>query len=108
MSTPATQARTFDPAAIPFVENAVRNELAGYPTWLGAKAIAITDDGWGASFGATDQQRANAEAIERCQGRSKSKTPCRLYVSGTSVVWDEKSVQLPLSADGNRAPLDVH
>jgi len=83
---------------VPLVNDLVRDQLARYPRAPGAKAIAISREGWGFSTGAADHDAARKEALDRCQERDKGGF-CRLYAVGDDVVWNDATLPLPLAAD---------
>jgi hypothetical protein len=89
----------FDAAQVPLVSDADRRQLAAYPGHGDFKAVAISIDGWGFTFGAADRARAENDALAQCRVRSTINKNCRLYAVGTNVVWTDKSLALPMSAD---------
>jgi hypothetical protein len=97
-SEPAPE-HPFDAAKVPLVFDAVRRELAAYPQRADFKAVAISTDGWGIAFGAADRASAEHGALAQCLTRSKLDKSCRLYAEGMNVVWTDKSLRLPMSAD---------
>src|SRR5262249_17407431 len=107
MQLPSTAARNFDAAAVPLVFDSARQELTNYAVRADFKAVAISIDGWGASFGAVDQESAKREALERCSGQSKRNMACRIYAVGMNVVWKDGSLLLPVPADIHDDPLDI-
>jgi two-component system torCAD operon response regulator TorR len=95
---PAAPAQKFDAAVIPFVFENVRAQLSNYELEPAAKAIAISREGWGIGSGATDEEAAKTEALERCRERDKGGF-CRIYSVGNNVVWSNSMLTLPLPAD---------
>jgi hypothetical protein len=98
LKQPAASPKAFQATTIPLVDDAARVQLAGYPREPGAKAIAISRQGWGLSSGAATDEVAKAEALARCQERN-TRSFCRLYAVGDTVVWDAAALTLPLAAD---------
>ena len=94
----AASIRAFDAKAVPLVADLVREQLAGYPRAPGAKAIAISREGWGLSTGTANEEAAGKEALDRCRERDK-RGFCRLYAVGDRVVWDSATLPVPLPAD---------
>lgn len=95
---PAAPVQKFDAAVVPLVIDAVRGQLANYEHLPGAKAIAISREGWGTSSGAADDEAAKSEALDRCRERDKGGF-CRIYAIGDNVVWPKATLPLPLPAD---------
>lgn len=102
---------TFDTAAIPLVTDEARQAMADFRTLPGAKAIAISRDGWGMASAARDLDAAKEEALQRCATLGKLATPepgpCTIYAAGSEIVWPEKRLRLPWPADIHSAPLDI-
>jgi len=94
----AVSVRAFQATTIPLVDDRVRTQLADYPREPGAKAIAISREGWGLSSGAANDEVAKAEALARCHERDPNGF-CRLYALGDEVVWNSATLPLPLAAD---------
>ncbi len=95
---PVGATQKFDAAAIPFVFDNVRAQLSNYEFDPGAKAIAVSREGWGFGSGAADDETAKNEALERCRERDKGGF-CRIYAVGNNVVWSNSMLTLPLPAD---------
>ena len=53
---PAATAQKFDAAVVPLVFDGVRAQLATYEREPGAKAIAISREGWGIGTGAPNEE----------------------------------------------------
>ncbi len=102
-ATAPHMARPFDPAVVPLVSDAVRRELADYPTAPDEKAIALSAAGWAKSVGALDRESAKSEAVERCRNRTNA--VCRIYAVGMDVVWNDVLVPLPPAGDLRVEPL---
>jgi len=93
----------FDPIQIPALrpEWRARDDVVSYLSRPGPKAAAI--DAWGrifASFGASDQRSAEADALKKCNDdpdRANRDGPCFLYAINNHVV-------LPLKITGPRPP----
>ena len=97
--TIAPGARPFDASDVPLVGDDVRGEMASYSAQPDFKAIAISADGWGMAIGAANREAAEREALERCKARTKAATACRMYASGTDVLWRRGSLPMPRPAD---------
>jgi DNA-binding response OmpR family regulator len=95
---PAAPAQKFDASVVPLVTDVVRVQLAGYEHEPGAKAIALSREGWGVGSGAPDEESAKSEALQRCRDRDKTGF-CRIYAVGNNVVWPRSSLPIPLPAD---------
>lgn len=93
----AAPVQRFDASAVPLVTDEMRRSLAGYPGRPDAKALAISNDGWSVADGAPDIETAQKEALRQCAARGKS--VCRIYATGTDVVWSRD--MLPLAAPGD-------
>jgi DNA-binding response OmpR family regulator len=96
--TGSQPAQKFDANAVPLVLDEVRALLSTYEYEREAKAIAISREGWGFSFGAADDESAKNEALQRCRDRNRPGV-CRLYAVGNNVVWQKSTLPLPLPAD---------
>jgi DNA-binding winged helix-turn-helix (wHTH) protein len=102
----------FDAAALPMVTDETRRTLADFATLPGAKAVAISRDGWGMASSAHDLDAATAEALQRCDTLSKAANPnaagpCAIYAAGSEVVWPAEKRRLVWPADIRAAPLDI-
>jgi DNA-binding winged helix-turn-helix (wHTH) protein len=98
MFAPAGSAQRFNADLVPLVFDSTRAQLAEYEHEPNAKAIALSREGWGMSFGAADIETAKNEAIERCRERDKGGF-CRIYAAGGAVVWPQSTLPMPLPAD---------
>lgn len=82
-------ATTFDPAAIPFVRDELRERIArDYGSARGHKALALTRNGraqW--VDGRASAQKAQEEVLSRCNERD-GRNRCFLYALGETVVFD--------------------
>jgi hypothetical protein len=90
MFAPAVSGQRFNADLVPLVLDSTRAQLAEYQHEPDAKAIAISREGWGMSFGAANIEAAKNEAIERCWDRDKGGF-CRIYATGGTVVWSQSA-----------------
>jgi DNA-binding winged helix-turn-helix (wHTH) protein len=95
----------FDASAVPLVTDEMRRTLAGYPGRPDAKALAISNDGWSVADGASDIETAQKEALR--QGAARGKSVCRIYATGTDVVWSRDMLPLPAPGDLRAEPLQA-
>jgi class 3 adenylate cyclase len=102
----STAGPPFDPADVPLVFDAVREQLAAYggqPNW---KAIAISRRAWGEVEDAPDIDSAKQQALELCRQRDKD-GGCRIYAVGNTVVWPRSRLPMPMPADVHAEPLET-
>jgi hypothetical protein len=105
LRAPVNATQVFDASVVPLVTEFVRASLAEYPKQPDAKALAISADSYGMSVGASSLDIAQREAIDQC--RPRSTTICRIYATGTTVIWSKEWISLPASSDLRVEPLDL-
>ena len=98
-STPQPRpTKTFDASSVPLVDDDTRRALVNYPSRPDHKALAIGGLGqFHVADGAPSAEKVREAALQGCF--AKFKTPCRIYASGTGVVWSEHALPLPAPRD---------
>jgi DNA-binding winged helix-turn-helix (wHTH) protein len=106
-STPQPRpTKTFDASIVPLVDDDTRRALANYPSRPDHKALAIGGLGqFHVTDGAPSAEHAREAALEGCFATSKR--PCRVYASGTGVVWSEHALPLPAPRDVRTQSLGI-
>jgi hypothetical protein len=90
--------KTFDASVVPLVDDDTRRALLNYPSRPDHKALAIGGVGqFYVADGAPSAEKAREAALQGCF--VKFKRPCRVYASGTGVVWSEHALPLPAPRD---------